>query len=88
MAKIYPVPGATGLKPGLASTPIFGVQPALVTHPAVSEAAAVGYPHDIKGGMRRILSKVATNEYTDVGDTSALAEPGVEDDLVEGRMNR
>jgi acetyl-CoA synthetase len=108
------------------------VESALVSHPAVAEAAVVGYPHDIKGqgiyvyvttvagvettdelktelrqwvrkeigpiaspdliqwasGMRRILRKIAANEYTDLGDTSTLAEPAVVDDLVEGRMNR
>jgi len=117
------------------------VESAMVAHPAVSEAAVVGYPHDIKGQgiyvyvttlagvetsdelrnelrqwvrkeigpiaspdliqwapalpktrsgkiMRRILRKIAANEYTDLGDTSTLAEPAVVDDLVEGRMNR
>lgn len=117
------------------------IESAMVAHPAVSEAAVVGYPHDIKGQgiyvyvttlagvetsdelrnelrqwvrkeigpiaspdliqwapglpktrsgkiMRRILRKIAANEYTDLGDTSTLAEPGVVDDLVEGRMNR
>jgi acetyl-CoA synthetase len=117
------------------------VESAMVAHPAVSEAAVVGYPHDIKGQgiyvyvttlagietndelrnelrqwvrkeigpiaspdliqwapglpktrsgkiMRRILRKIAANEYTDLGDTSTLAEPAVVDDLVKGRMNR
>jgi acetyl-CoA synthetase len=117
------------------------VESAMVAHPAVSEAAVVGYPHDIKGQgiyvyvttlagvetndelrnelrqwvrkeigpiaspdliqwapglpktrsgkiMRRILRKIAANEYSDLGDTSTLAEPAVVDDLVEGRMNR
>jgi len=117
------------------------VESAMVAHPAVSEAAVVGYPHDIKGQgiyvyvttlagvetseelrielrqwvrkeigpiaspdliqwapalpktrsgkiMRRILRKIAANEYTDLGDTSTLAEPAVVDELVEGRMNR
>jgi acetyl-CoA synthetase len=117
------------------------VESAMVSHPAVSEAAVVGYPHDIKGQgiyvyvttlagietsdelrnelrqwvrkeigpiatpdliqwapglpktrsgkiMRRILRKIAANEYTDLGDTSTLAEPAVVDELVEGRMNR
>jgi len=35
--------------------------------------------------MRRILRKVAANDFSDFGDTSTLAEPGVVDDLVEGR---
>ncbi len=117
------------------------VESALVAHPKVSEAAVVGYPHDIKGQgiyayvtltagedpsedlrgelvrwvrkeigpiaqpdliqwapglpktrsgkiMRRILRKIAENEYGDLGDTSTLAEPAVVDDLVENRMNR
>jgi acetyl-CoA synthetase len=117
------------------------VESAMVAHPAVSEAAVVGYPHDIKGQgiyvyvttlagvetsdelrnelrqwvrkeigpiaspdliqwapalpktrsgkiMRRILRKIAANEYSDLGDTSTLADPAVVDDLVEGRMNR
>jgi len=38
--------------------------------------------------MRRILRKIAANEYQELGDTSTLAEPGVVDDLVENRMNR
>jgi len=117
------------------------VESAMVAHPAVSEAAVVGYPHDIKGQgiyvyvttlagvetteelrnelrqwvrkeigpiaspdliqwapslpktrsgkiMRRILRKIAANEYSNLGDTSTLAEPAVVDDLVKGRMNR
>ncbi len=38
--------------------------------------------------MRRILRKIAANDYANLGDTSTLAEPDVVDDLVEGRMNR
>ncbi|MCZ6721605.1 MAG: acetate--CoA ligase [Proteobacteria bacterium] len=117
------------------------VESALVAHPSVSEAAVVGYPHDIKGQgiyayvtltegvapseglrkelvkwvrkeigpiaspdliqwapglpktrsgkiMRRILRKIAENDYGELGDTSTLADPGVVDDLVENRMNR
>ncbi len=117
------------------------VESALVSHPAVSEAAVVGYPHDIKGQgiyvyvslmagyepsdelrselrghvrteigpiatpdllqfapglpktrsgkiMRRILRKIAENDYANLGDTSTLAEPAVVDDLIENRMNR
>jgi acetyl-CoA synthetase len=37
--------------------------------------------------MRRILRKIAANEYDHLGDTSTLADPGVVDDLVENRMN-
>jgi len=38
--------------------------------------------------MRRILRKIAANDYENLGDTSTLAEPQVVDSLVEGRMNR
>jgi len=38
--------------------------------------------------MRRILRKIAENDYGDLGDTSTLAEPEVVDALIEGRMNR
>jgi acetyl-CoA synthetase len=117
------------------------VESALVAHPKVSEAAVVGYPHDIKGQgiycyvtlrsgeegedalkkelrdwvrneigpiaspdliqfapglpktrsgkiMRRILRKIAEDEYGNLGDTSTLADPGVVSDLVENRQNR
>ncbi len=117
------------------------VESALVAHPKVSEAAVVGYPHDIKGQgiycyvtlmvgettsdalktelrnwvrkeigaiaspdliqfapglpktrsgkiMRRILRKVAENDYGALGDISTLADPGVVDDLIANRQNR
>jgi acetyl-CoA synthetase len=117
------------------------VESALVAHPKVSEAAVVGYPHDIKGQgiyayvtlmageqpteqlrtelvnwvrkeispiaspdliqfapnlpktrsgkiMRRILRKIAEDEYGNLGDTSTLADPAVVDDLVDNRQNR
>ncbi|MGI9520719.1 MAG: acetate--CoA ligase [Hyphomicrobiaceae bacterium] len=116
------------------------VESALVAHPKVSEAAVVGYPHDIKGQgiycyvtlmagevgedelkgelrkwvrteigpiaspdliqfapglpktrsgkiMRRILRKIAEDDYANLGDTSTLAEPAVVDDLIENRQN-
>ncbi|NVO15997.1 MAG: acetate--CoA ligase [Rhodoplanes sp.] len=115
------------------------VESALVAHPKVSEAAVVGYPHDIKGQgiyayvtlmtgqqpseelrtelvnwvrkeigpiaspdviqfapslpktrsgkiMRRILRKIAENEFGNLGDTSTLADPTVVDDLVNNRQ--
>ncbi|EGE0163006.1 acetyl-CoA synthetase [Shigella flexneri] len=46
---ITPLPGATELKAGSATRPFFGVQPALVAHPKIAEAAVVGIPHNIKG---------------------------------------
>ena len=117
------------------------VESALVLHDSVAEAAVVGYPHDIKGQgiyayvtlmagtepseelrkqlvqhvrteigpiatpdliqrapglpktrsgkiMRRILRKIAENEFDNLGDTSTLADPAVVDDLVENRANR
>ncbi|MDP2411186.1 MAG: acetate--CoA ligase [Pseudolabrys sp.] len=117
------------------------VESALVAHPKVSEAAVVGYPHDIKGQgiyayvtlmagetpseelrkelitwvrkeigpiaspdliqfspglpktrsgkiMRRILRKIAEDEYGSLGDTSTLADPAVVDDLVNNRQNK
>jgi acetyl-CoA synthetase len=117
------------------------VESALVAHPKVSEAAVVGYPHDIKGQgiyayvtlmageqpteelrkelvtwvrkeigpiaspdliqfapslpktrsgkiMRRILRKIAEDEYGNLGDTSTLAEPAVVGDLIDNRQNR
>ena len=117
------------------------VESALVAHAKVSEAAVVGYPHDIKGQgiyayvtlmtgeqpsetlrkelvqwvrkeigpiaspdliqfapglpktrsgkiMRRILRKIAEDEYKNLGDTSTLADPAVVDDLVNNRQNR
>ena len=117
------------------------VESALVAHPKVSEAAVVGYPHDIKGQgiyayvtlnanapsseelykeliawvrkeigpiaspdliqwapglpktrsgkiMRRILRKIAENDYSNLGDTSTLADPSVVDDLINNRMNK
>ena len=114
------------------------VESALVAHEKVSEAAVVGYPHDIKGQgiyayvtlmqgvepseplrkelvawvrkeigpiaspdviqfapglpktrsgkiMRRILRKIAENEFGALGDTSTLADPSVVDDLIANR---
>ncbi|PVE20276.1 acetate--CoA ligase, partial [Microvirga sp. KLBC 81] len=116
------------------------VESALVAHPKVSEAAVVGYPHDIKGQgiyayvtlmageqpseelrkelvawvrkeigpiaspdliqfapglpktrsgkiMRRILRKIAEDEFGSLGDTSTLADPTVVDDLISNRQN-
>jgi acetyl-CoA synthetase len=117
------------------------VESALVAHPKVSEAAVVGYPHDLKGQgiycyvtlmtgetaddalkaelkqwvrkeigpiatpdliqfapglpktrsgkiMRRILRKIAENDYGALGDTTTLADPAVVEGLIENRQNR
>ena len=117
------------------------VESALVAHEHVAEAAVVGFPHDIKGQgiyayvtliagvemsdallaeirasvrtiigpiatpdhihitpalpktrsgkiMRRILRKIAGNDFGALGDTSTLADPSVVDSLIEGRKNR
>jgi acetyl-CoA synthetase len=117
------------------------VESALVAHAHVAEAAVVGFPHDIKGQglyayvtliagiehsdallaelrasvrtiigpiatpdhlhitpalpktrsgkiMRRILRKIAENDFGALGDTSTLADPSVVDTLIEGRRNR
>jgi acetyl-CoA synthetase len=114
------------------------VESALVAHSKVAEAAVVGFPHDVKGQgiyayvtlktgeaptealrkelvawvrkeispiatpdfvqwapslpktrsgkiMRRILRKIAANEFTELGDTSTLADPAVVDDLIKHR---
>ena len=116
------------------------VESALVSHPQVSEAAVVGYPHDIKGQgiycyvtlmigetpsddlrkelvnhvrkeigplaspdkiqfapglpktrsgkiMRRILRKIAEDDFGALGDTSTLADPAVVEDLIANRQN-
>ena len=50
---------------------------------------APGLPKTRSGKiMRRILRKIAENDYSNLGDTSTLAEPEVVKNLVEGRMNR
>ena len=117
------------------------IESAFVAHPKVSEAAIVGYPHDIKGNgiycyvtlnaglegsddlkkelvqwvrkqigplatpdlihftpglpktrsgkiMRRILRKIAENDFNNLGDTSTLADPTVVQSLVDNRLNK
>ncbi|MEI4490949.1 acetate--CoA ligase [Mameliella alba] len=49
---------------------------------------APGLPKTRSGKiMRRILRKIAENDYGALGDTSTLADPSVVDDLIENRMN-
>ncbi len=117
------------------------IESAFVSHKDVSEAAVVGYPHDVKGNglycyvslkvgvdssddlvldlkqtirkkigpiatpdfihitaglpktrsgkiMRRILRKIASNDFDNLGDTSTLADPSVVNDLIENRKNK
>ncbi len=50
---------------------------------------APGLPKTRSGKiMRRILRKIAENDYSNLGDTSTLADPGVVDDLVDNRQIR
>ena len=50
---------------------------------------APGLPKTRSGKiMRRILRKIAENDYGALGDTSTLADPSVVDDLIENRMNK
>jgi acetyl-CoA synthetase len=50
---------------------------------------APGLPKTRSGKiMRRILRKIAEDDYDTLGDTSTLAEPAVVDDLIENRMNK
>ena len=50
---------------------------------------APGLPKTRSGKiMRRILRKIAANEYDALGDTSTLADPAVVSDLIDNRMNR
>ncbi|MCH8951382.1 MAG: acetate--CoA ligase [Proteobacteria bacterium] len=50
---------------------------------------APGLPKTRSGKiMRRILRKIAENDYGTLGDTSTLADPSVVEELIENRMNR
>ena len=50
---------------------------------------APGLPKTRSGKiMRRILRKIAENDYSSLGDISTLADPTVVDDLINNRMNR
>jgi acetyl-CoA synthetase len=50
---------------------------------------APGLPKTRSGKiMRRILRKIAEDDFTNLGDTSTLAEPAVVDDLVNNRQNK
>ncbi|WGR59275.1 acetate--CoA ligase [Paracoccus ferrooxidans] len=50
---------------------------------------APGLPKTRSGKiMRRILRKIAEDDFGALGDISTLADPGVVDELIENRMNR
>jgi acetyl-CoA synthetase len=50
---------------------------------------APGLPKTRSGKiMRRILRKIAEDDFSNLGDTSTLADPSVVSDLVENRQNR
>ena len=50
---------------------------------------APGLPKTRSGKiMRRILRKIAEDDFGALGDTSTLADPSVVDDLIENRMNK
>jgi acetyl-CoA synthetase len=50
---------------------------------------APGLPKTRSGKiMRRILRKIAEDDFSNLGDTSTLADPGVVNDLVDNRQNR
>ena len=50
---------------------------------------APGLPKTRSGKiMRRILRKIAEDDFSNLGDTSTLADPAVVDDLVTNRQNR
>jgi acetyl-CoA synthetase len=49
---------------------------------------ALGLPKTRSGKiMRRILRKIAENDYDNLGETSTLAEPEVVNDLIRNRIN-
>ncbi|MEO1205158.1 MAG: acetate--CoA ligase [Pseudomonadota bacterium] len=50
---------------------------------------APGLPKTRSGKiMRRILRKIAEDDFSNLGDTSTLAEPAVVEDLIDNRQNR
>jgi len=50
---------------------------------------APGLPKTRSGKiMRRILRKIAADDFAELGDTSTLAEPEIVETLIAGRLNR
>ena len=73
-------PGAHWIRSGVAIGPI--ASPDLIQW-------APGLPKTRSGKiMRRILRKIAENDFGSLGDTSTLADPAVVDDLIANRMNK
>jgi acetyl-CoA synthetase len=59
-----------------------------IAHPDVIQWAP-GLPKTRSGKiMRRILRKVASNDISNLGDTSTLADPAVVDDIIDHRANK
>ena len=51
--------------------------------------AAAGLPKTRSGKiMRRILRKIAEDDFSNLGDTTTLADPAVVDDLIANRQNK
>jgi acetyl-CoA synthetase len=60
-----------------------------IATPDLIQWAPRGLPKTRSGKiMRRILRKIASNEYDQLGDTSTLADPTVVDVLIRQRLNR
>ena len=50
---------------------------------------APGLPKTRSGKiMRRILRKIAADDFSNLGDTSTLADPSVVEELIENRQNK
>ena len=50
---------------------------------------APGLPKTRSGKiMRRILRKIAADDFSELGDTSTLADPSVVEDLIKHRQNK
>ena len=78
--RVFGRPGANWMRSGAAIGPI--AAPDLIQF-------APGLPKTRSGKiMRRILRKIAEDEFGNLGDTSTLADPAVVDDLVNNRQNK
>jgi len=60
-----------------------------IATPDKIQFAIIGLPKTRSGKiMRRILRKIAEDDFGALGDTSTLADPSVVDDLIENRQNK